>query len=178
LLVPFHTLILFAALVLFLPAARAQDTKIVSMPKYISNCLYNFSRNISWPEQHRNGDFVIAIVGSKEVYTEMANLIKNMKVGQQSILVKYCATVNEMAGFQHMVFVADWQSSKISSLMQKLGGNSTLVVTESEGMISRGSMINFVPVNGVMKFEMSAESIKKNGLLASSTLGKLALNAN
>jgi hypothetical protein len=158
--------------------AKSQDVKIVSMTKYLSNCLYNFSRNINWPEENKSGDFIIGIVGSKELFNEMNKLTQNMKVGLQPILIKYFSSVNELGGFQHIVFIADWQSSKMNMLLQKINGNNTLIVTETEGLIERGSMINFVSVNGMMQFEMNKESLKKNKLMASSSLEKMARISN
>jgi len=157
---------------------HAQEVKTVSMSKYISNCLYNFSRYIDWPVDKKSGDFIITIVGSKEVYTEMSKLTQNMKVGQQSILVKYAASPAELSGFQHIIFVNDWQTNRFNSVMQKISGTGTLVVTESEGMIGKGSMINFIPVNGMMQFEMSNENLKRNKLMASSILEKMASSSN
>jgi hypothetical protein len=157
---------------------HAQEVKTVTMSKYISNCLYNFSRYINWPTDKKSGDFIITIVGSKDVYAEMTKLTQNMKVGQQSILVKYAANPAELSGFQHIVFVNDWQSNKFSLVMQKISGTGTLVVTETEGMIGKGSMINFIPVNGMMQFEMSNENLKKNNLMTSSVLEKMATSSN
>ncbi len=158
-----------------LGTVTAQETKMVSMPKYISNCLFNFSRNINWPEGNRSGDFVITIVGNKEVFAEMTRLTQNMKIGKQAIQIKYCNTVGEVSGYQQMVFVAAWQSSKLKQLVEKTAGMSTLVVTETEGMTSRGAMINFVPADGVMRFELSRENLQKSNLLASTVLEKMAL---
>ena len=158
--------------------AQAQDAKIVSMTKYLSNCLYNFSRNINWPEENRTGEFIITIVGNSELQAEMSKLTRNMMVGKQSIQVKYCKTVNEISGYQHIIFVDNWQSSKINTLMQMISGRNTLVVTESEGLISKGSMINFVPVNGVMQFEINRDNLRKNNLSVSSNLEKMAVSVN
>jgi hypothetical protein len=155
--------------------AVAQDTKIVSLPKYISNCLFNFSRNINWPEVNRSGNFIVTIVGSKEVYAEMTKLTQGMKVGKQPIEVKYCNTVGEVSGYQQMVYVAGWQCSKLKQLVDKTYGMSTLVVTETEGMTSRGAMIAFVAADGVMRFELSKENLQKSNLLASTVLEKMAL---
>ncbi len=162
--------------ILITHSAKTQDVKIVSMPKYLSNCLYNFSRNINWPEENKSGDFVITIVGDKELFTEMTKLTQNMKVGLQPIKVKFVNSVNEVSGYQQMVFVDNWQSNKINALVQKTAGNHTLIVTETEGLISKGSMINFIPINGVMKFEINMESLRKNNLMASSALEKMAAN--
>lgn len=158
--------------------ARCQEVKVVSMTKYLSNCLYNFSRNINWPVENKSGDFIITIVGNKDLHNEMTRLIQNMKVGMQSIQVKHCNTINELSGYQHIVFVAHWQSSKIKVLMDKIAGSNTLIVTESEGCLERGSAINFVSIDGVMKFEMSKEGLKKNNLMASSVLERMAVAVN
>jgi hypothetical protein len=157
-------------------SGKSQDTKMVSMPKYLSNCLYNFSRNINWPAENKSGDFVITIVGDKEVYNEMTKLTQNMKVGLQPLVVRYFSSVSEVSGYQQIVFVDDWQSNKINSLIQKTAGSHTLIVSETEGLIAKGSMINFIPVNGVMKFEMNMDSLRKNNLMASSVLEKMAVN--
>ena len=166
--------VVFLLLLSFTESGKSQDVKIVSMTKYLSNCLYNFSRNINWPEENKSGDFVITIVGNKELFTEMTKLTQNMKVGLQPIVVKFFNSVNEVSGYQQIVFVSNWQSTKINALVQKTAGSHTLIVSETEGLIDKGSMINFVPVNGVMKFEMNKESLRRNNLMASSVLEKMA----
>lgn len=168
--------VIFLLLFTFVESGKSQDVKIVSMSKYLSNCLYNFSRNINWPEENKSGDFVITIVGDKEVFTEMTKLAQNMKVGLQPIVVKFFNSVKDVSGYQQIVFVDNWQSNKISALVQKTAGSHTLIVSETEGLIDKGSMINFVPVNGVMKFEMNKEGLRRNNLMASSVLEKMATN--
>lgn len=173
-----RTSVFFVVLSFLAINSRAQEVKTVSMSRYISNCLYNFSRNIDWPMDKKSGDFIITIVGSKDVYAEMTKLTQNMKVGQQTILVKYAANPADLSGFQHMIFLNDWQSSRFNSVLQKISGAGTLVVTETEGMIGKGSMINFIPVNGTMQFEMSNDNLRKNKLMASSVLEKMAVSSN
>jgi hypothetical protein len=168
--------VVFLLLISFTESGKSQDVKIVSMTKYLSNCLYNFSRNINWPEENKSGDFVITIVGNKELFTEMTKLTQNMKVGLQPIVVRFFNSVNEVSGYQQIVFVSNWQSNKINAMVQKTTGSHTLIVSESEGLIDKGSMINFIPVNGVMKFEMNKESLRRNNLMASSVLEKMATN--
>jgi hypothetical protein len=106
----------------------------------------------------------------------MTKLTQNMRVGLQPIVVKFFNSVNEVSGYQQIVFVANWQSNKINAMVQKTAGSNTLIVSETEGLIDKGSMINFIPVNGVMKFEMSKEGLRKNNLMASSVLEKMAAN--
>lgn len=170
--------VLLISLSCLMGAAKAQDVKVVSMNKYISSCLYNFSKYINWPAERKTGDFIITIVGSKDLYSEMTKLTQNMMVGLQPIQVKYCSSASEISGFQHIVFVSSWQSGKISLVLQKTAGSNTLVVTETEGMIDKGAMINFIPVDGNMQFEIRKESLSKRNLTASSVLDRMAANSN
>lgn len=155
-------------------AVDAQDVKTVSLSKYISNCLYNFSRHIAWPAGKKTGSFVITIIASKEVYTELTKLTQNMKVGLQPIEIRYFNTVKEFNGSTHMLFIGDWQSYQLSTALQKVSGSGTLVVTETEGMIVKGSMINFVPVDGMMQFEINQGVIHKNSMVVSTKLESMA----
>jgi len=164
--------------ILYSGLLKCQEVKVVSMTKYLSNCLYNFSRNINWPVENKSGDFIIAIVGNKELYNEMIRLTQNMKVGMQPIQIRHFSKVGEISGYQHIVFVDDWQSSNINLLIQKISESKTLIVTETEGLIGKGSMINFVSVNGMMQFEMDKEGLKKSGLMSSSVLEKMARTVN
>jgi len=63
-------------------------------------------------------------------------------------------------------------------LLEKLAGNNTLIVTESEGSLDKGSAINFVSVDGIMKFEISREGLKRNNLMTSSVLERMAVSVN
>lgn len=170
--------VLLISLSCWIGAVKAQDVKVVSMNKYISSCLYNFSKYINWPVERKTGDFIITIVGSKDLFSEMTKLTQNMMVGLQPIQVKYCSSASEISGFQHIVFVSSWQSGKINVVMQKTAGSNTLVVTETEGMIDKGAMINFIPVDGNMQFEIRKESLSKRNLTASSVLDRMAANSN
>jgi hypothetical protein len=169
------SILILTAMILSMPV-KSQDVKIVSMTKYLSNCLFNFSRNINWPEENKSGDFIITIVGDKELYQEMSKLTQNMKVGMQPIVVKYFSTVGELSGYQQMVFVDSWQAGKIGMLVQKINGSHTLIVSETEGTLEKGAAINFIPVNGVMKFEINKDNLKRSNLMASSILEKMAMN--
>ncbi len=170
--------VLLISLSCMMGVVKAQEVKVVSMNKYISSCLYNFSKYINWPAEQKTGDFIITIVGSKDLCSEMTKLTQNMMVGLQPIQVKYCSSASEISGYQHIVFLSSWQSSKISLVLQKTAESNTLVVTETEGMIDKGAMINFIPVDGTMKFEIHKESLVKRNLTASSVLNRMAVSSD
>jgi hypothetical protein len=158
--------------------ARAQEVKIVSMTKYLSTCLYNFSRTINWPQECKTGDFVVAVIGDKDLAEALTALTRNYKVGLQPFVVKYFRTADEIQGFQHMIFIDVWQATKINRVLARIGNQSTLVVTEMEGFIDRGAMINFIPVNGLMQFEISKKQLAERNLIASSQLIRMGVSVD
>ena len=68
------------------------------------------------------------------------------------------------------------RSKDIGSVVKKLSGKSTLIITEQEGMANRGSMINFVLVNSRVRFEINKGNVTRDKLMLSSTLLELSTN--
>jgi hypothetical protein len=164
--------------VCLLPAVsmRAQDVQIVSLNKYFATCIYNFTRAINWPQDCKNGNFVITVIGNKLLSAELIKLTQNYKVGLQQVTVQYYRSIDEINGFQHILFLDYLQSSKLDKVLQKIHTKNTLIVTHSEEltMTNSGSMINFIPVDGLMKFEISNTVLKSSNLALSSQLIKMA----
>ena len=156
----------------------AQDMKVLSLPKYYASCIFNFSRYVNWPADSKSGDFNIAVVGDKKVFEELQTLATGKSVGSQAMNVKYYKSVDELADFNHIVYLADWTCGNISKLTSKIGSKSTLVVCEREGMVKSGAAFDFVNVDGLMKFEMAKNTIEKSGLQVSSSLERMAYRSN
>lgn len=156
----------------------AQEMKVVTLPKYYASCIFNFSRYVNWPGDAKNGDFNIAVVGDKKVFDELQSLVNGRTVGTQTMKVIFYKNVNELTGFNHIVYLSAWQNKDYSKLMAKINGKNTLVVTEEEGMIKSGAAFDFVSVDGYMKFEMDKSNIEKAGLQVSSALEKMAYRAD
>ena len=65
----------------------------------------------------------------------------------------------------NVIYVNKKSGIKISSILEKINGKSTLLI--SEGYEFRESMLNFVAVNGKTEFEANEELMKKAGLKVS-----------
>lgn len=152
----------------------SQTQKVVSYPKFVSNSLIVFSKYVNWPLNHKSGDFIITIVGNQEVFKELTNSVSNMTIGAQNIVVKYCAKASELNGFSHVVFLDEKSGLNIKKAIDIIGAENTLLVTSNDGLLSSGSGINFVEVDGFMKFEISKTNIQKRNLEIHSWLEKMA----
>lgn len=154
---------------------NAQESKIVSLPKFISKSIQVFTKYVNWPMNCKSGDFKIAIIGDKAVYNELSSSIVGTTVGAQNVVVNYYAKVDEIQGFNHMIFISESNSGALHKLIGKIGTDNTLVVSAKEGLIQSGSGINFVPVDGLMKFEISKANINRRNLEVHSWLEKMGI---
>lgn len=161
-------------LVTFSISLFSQSVKVVSFPQFASSSLIVFSKYINWPINHKNGDFIISVIGDNAVYKELSTLSQGMKVGAQNIVVRNFAKASEIPDYSHIIFLGESSSGGFRKLIEKIGTANTLLVTSSEGLLNSGAGINFIPVNGFMKFEISKSNINKRNLEVHSWLEKMA----
>ena len=66
-------------------------------------------------------------------------------------------------------------SDEFNAINKKLKSQSTVVITENEGLLDKGAGINFVVINNRQKFEINKTLLKKKKLKVSNDLDKLAV---
>lgn len=167
--IPFLVIILLS----FAHKARSQEIK------YKALYIYNFTKYIGWPPTAKSGDFVIGVLGSNAVYNKLNEIAAGKMAGSQKIAVKKFGAPDELTNC-HILFVAYGKggSSSMEKIMQKVGSNSTLIVSEREGATKKGSAINFVIRNEQMKFELHKANALKQQLQISLNLERLAIMIN
>ncbi len=74
-----------------------------------------------------------------------------------------------------MIFIPSDQSQQFEAIKKKLAGTSTLVITEKPGLGGKGSAINFVEINGRLKFELNQSVLTKARIQVSNMLKSLAI---
>jgi hypothetical protein len=139
----------------------------------------NFIRYIGWPEQSMQGDFVIAVVRSKDVADWIRDQSAGKKFGFQDIVVKEYRNIEEIEQAQ-VIFVSSSVNIRSSSevLIEKARKFNSLVVSEYEGATAHGSAINFVVRENVLKFELHKGNAAWMGLQFSSRLESMAAAIN
>ena len=142
------------------------------IPKYKSVFTLSFMRYIGWPEEAKQGDFVIGVVKNKQIGEWLRSLSKGKKFGYQNVIIKDFKTPNEITDCQ-VLFVSQYinLSKHSSTIADKLGGRNTLIVSERSGATKYGAMINFVIKDDKLKFEIHKANASKFGLQISSKLG-------
>jgi hypothetical protein len=146
---------------------------IAQEEKTISAAIYNFTHYIEWPAENVSGDFIIDVIGHKSVYEKLKEITAGRTVGKQNIVVRFLESVSNITQ-SHILFVGFWQSKDIAKAIEKIGNAHTLIISEKDGLIDVGSVINFVIRNTQIKFEIKRANIQKYGLTLSKDIEQMA----
>jgi len=155
------------------PAVHAQEGERLNQFKAVF--MYNFVDYLSWPSQdgEKASEFTIGLLGHTPIEALLNKIAEKKKVGGRQLRVVTYTDIEQLGSCQ-MLFVTSAFTQHLDDLKQRLGSRNVLTVSDSPGLAERGVAINFVVVEGKLKFEINTMTLKKAGLRASSQLLKLA----
>jgi hypothetical protein len=163
-----------AALVLIacsLPALAETEVERALERRMKSAFLYRFTEFVSWPETafaRADSPFVIAVIGRESMADELRNIAAARTVAGRPVEVRRVAEADSSPP-AHILFIADGEKSRLREHVRNAPRNA-LIVTEWEGALAQGSIINFVIVEGRVRFEIALDAAEKRGLRLSSRL--------
>lgn len=141
--------------------------------KYIGLFLYNFTKFFEWPEEMKSGDFIIEVIGHKSVADELQQIAIGKTIGNQKLVIKNYTSVSEIGDCQ-ILFLGYWQSRYLPEVLEKVKGRSTLLVSEMEGLLKKGTDINFIIHEGKIKFELQTGTITNKSIKINQRIRELA----
>jgi hypothetical protein len=136
--------------------------------------MYNFTKDIEWPDSYEKGDFIITVVGNKAMERELQKIASKKKVGNQSIVVKSVDNASDI-GRCHIVYLGPNESDQVEEIIRNTVKYPTVIITDKPGLMSKGAGINYVKVNGKQKFEISPTCLNKRGLKVNTLLTSLGI---
>lgn len=155
--------------------AGMRDTRSI----YKALFIYNFATLVDWPSEYRKGDFIIGVYGNgNSVHSELLKKYNGKAIGAQKITVKKYNSISEIKTVPHILYLTEEKSDKITSVSSKYSRKSSLLITEKEGYLNKGSIINFVidrKKNNKQSYEISKINAKKHKLVIASKLTSLAV---
>lgn len=161
-------------LILILIASTFTISTEAQEEKYIGLFVYNFTKYFDWPAECKIGDFTIQVLGHKSVYDELEKTTKGKLVGGQKIVVEHITSPEQVNSNNHILFLGHWQTRHMETIRQKLGAKPVLLVTEFEGLLEKGAIINFVVREGTIKFELHKANALAIGINIDPDLVQLA----
>jgi len=137
--------------------------------------IMNFTKLVEWPQSYREGNFVVGVVGESPLYLELSKMAKTKKVANQTLEIKKFVSSDDISKC-HILYVSQKSGEEISTIIKHIKTNSTLIVTEQQGLIDKGAGINFIIKDNRQKFELNKKNVEKYKLKVSSNLEALAFS--
>jgi uncharacterized protein DUF4154 len=134
--------------------------------------LYKFAGFVDWPAAsfaRPDTPLTIAVAGAETVAAELVQATTGRTVEGRTVTVKRVKSGESLAGV-HILFVGKAESARLNQWVQSARLNAVLVVTESDGALAQGSVINFVIADRRVRFEVALDSAEKSKLKLSSRL--------
>ncbi len=144
------------------------------MHEVYSMMVFNFVKYVQWPANDENKEFVIGVVGNNEIYNTLSAWYGGKAKGNKTYVIKKFNNASEVTDCQ-VVFIDRSKSNEFEAINNKVKGKGTLVVTDRNGLGTKGSCINFKMVDEKLKFELNQHAIEATNLKVSSALTNMAI---
>jgi len=144
--------------------------------KYQSLFIYNFTKYIKWPESYNAGKFVIGVIGNSDILESLNAMASSKKKTSSglTIEVKKYSSIAEIDDC-NILFVSQDSAGDLGQIESNTSSKPVLIITDSPGLATQGSVINFVELDGKIKFELNESVASSRGLIVSSSLTNLAI---
>lgn len=147
-----------------------KDTKAMIEASYI----YNIAKLVEWRDPAmRQGPFVIGVIGSANLYQELANKYANRAIGKQPIEVRKLPEMAEVDRC-HILFVPVANKDLLPAILRNPNARSTLIISDCPEALAHGAVINFIAARNTIKYEISLANAEKQRIDVGLTLRQLA----
>jgi len=166
--------VLLAAVCGLLAAARsaAQEYPIESVKAAF---LYRFTSYVEWPDTGLgDGDFTIAVVGADDVARELQHIVAAHRIHAREARVRMLTGAEPLDGIQ-MLYVGPHGAAHAAALLARAKGRPVLVVTDEQGGIPDGAVINLAVVDRHVRFEVSLAAAERARLTLSAGMLSIAM---
>lgn len=164
-------LALLAALCLALPSwaqTQIQATDVQVKAAF----LYKFGAYVEWPPKafaEPGTAFTIGVLGADAVAQELEQISAGRTVHGRPVAVRRLKRGDSLAGM-HVLFVGQAQAARLEEILTSARAQPLLVVTDAADGLPDGSIINFVPVENKLRFDIAVATAERMQLRISSRL--------
>ena len=131
---------------------------------------------ITWPGSafaKANAPLTFGVLGDDQVAAELAPAVAGRDVDGHPLYVRRLTDGESLNNLQVLFVAGRGRLAEVAKATEKL---PVLLVTESEGALDRGSVVNFMLIDERVKFDIALDAAEKRGLKLSSRLLGVAHN--
>ncbi len=138
--------------------------------------LINFAKFITWPEETfppGRQEFVLCVAG-EDPFGSTLDFARNKTIANRPIRVELVDSIARAFGC-HLLFVSRSEQGRLNQLQAGPGKDAVVTVSDIEGFVQAGGMIEFITRNDRLAFLISHTAMKRRALQASASLLGLAV---
>jgi hypothetical protein len=172
LLTPMHRALTAVAVILLTPVfSFAQD---VTEPALKAAFIYSFAKFTDWPVDAVpvSKPLLMCVVGDDAVGEALEQAVKARMIGGHSLTVSYMAPVPQREC--HILYLSGAKANQAGPLVASVRDVPVLTISDGEGFIELGGIVQFYFENGRLRFTIRVQSAKRARLQVSSQLLALA----
>ena len=172
---PSLTTAVVVCFILALPALYGQSLKPTDYDVKAAY-LYNFGRFVEWPAKvpvDRSGPFAVCVLGQDPFGPSLDATLAGETIDGKAIVAKRISGTEESGDCQ-ILFLHLADDSRFGKIIAELDKKPILTVSDMPQFIKRGGMIQFVPEEQKVRFEVNLTATQHAGLKLSSELLKVA----
>ncbi|MEM9398791.1 MAG: YfiR family protein [Verrucomicrobiota bacterium] len=160
-------------LVLIISAMLSSTVIAQSAPEIKGAFIYSFSKLVKWPDHvytSQNASLTIGFIGETNVQAYLTAATSGRLVNAQKIEVRRI-DISDIDKCQ-IIFIAD--SSRIEEVIRQCDGKPILTMSDVKGFAARGGAVEYVEVNGKVRFHINWKAANQGGLISNAKLKTLA----
>ena len=161
---------------LALPACGRAAESVAGEYEIKAAFLYNFALFVEWPATAAPDSpdvFVIGVLGTDPFGRILDEIAATKTVGNKRIVIRRFATLDDYTPC-HILFVGVSERARTEAVIEKLGDEPVLLVSEIGQFAQAGGTVNLVVDDNKVRFEISQTAAEHAGLKISSKLLRLA----
>lgn len=158
-------------------AVRAQARPEALEQQVKAAYLYNFIGFVEWPADAfatPDEPLQIGVMEADALADQLVRTIAGRTVRGRPLAVRKLRRADPRADL-HLLFVGAMPNSQLAEVLSAARRHAELLVTEVEGALQKGSMINFVLAEERVRFEVAPKTAEQSGLTISARLLAAAL---
>jgi hypothetical protein len=165
--------LLGSALIAFAGLAPAQSGQSLTEVQVKAAFVYKFGAFVEWPAtafSSPGAPLAIGVLGADDLAEELERVVAGRKVHDRAVAVRRLQRGESFAGL-HVLFVGGSEGPRLAQILERARGQPVLVVTDApHGPPPPGSMINFVPENDRVRFDVALAPAEEGLLKISARL--------
>ncbi len=137
--------------------------------------LYNFGKFVTWTGTNAgsSASFDICVLGKDPFGVVLDSTVAGGNIGEKRVTAKKISSLQE-SDHCRIVFISSSEQARLKAILAAAKAGGTLTVSDIPHFADKGGMIEFVPQENRIRFEVNLPATEEAGLTLSSELLKVA----